>query len=156
MLLKMKQRAAEGENWASAPHEHSASQHIKTTMGKRLSDIAKKNGVKGWDETNKRMETRFLIKKAIKALPKKAQRDFKKEMLKDIVGGIGGALIGKTLGNGIIGGTAGYLLRRQLGDKYYKPLANKKERGLLEKRAKQKPKNLLSKGPNQKGAPNHD
>jgi hypothetical protein len=144
-LRQMEVRASEGENWATAPHERSASQHIKTALGKHLSMIAKNEGVKGWDETKRRMETRFLIKKAIKSLPKKAQRDFKKELLHDLVVGAGGALIGKTLGHGLIGGTAGYLLAKRLGNKQYKPLANKKERQELEKRAHQKQKGLISK-----------
>ena len=142
-LRQMEVRASEGENWASAPHERSASQHIKTALGKHLSKIAKNEGVKGWDETKRRMETRFLIKTAIKALPKKAQRDFKKELLHEIAGSLAGAAVGKTLGHGLIGGVVGGLIERRLGHKQYRQLGNKAQRKELEKRQKAPIKGLL-------------
>ena len=148
-LQHMKDRVSEGDNWMLPAHERAASQHAYTAMKKRLSDIAKQEGVKGWDETNKRMEARLLAMKAIKKLPKKAQRDFKKEMLKDIAAGLGGALIGKTLGNGIIGGTAGYLLHKRLGEKKYQSIGSKKELQEIEKNRSLPQKGLLAKGPNQ-------
>jgi hypothetical protein len=142
-LRQMEVRASEGENWATAPHERSASQHIKTALGKHLSKIAKNEGVKGWDETKRRMEIRFLIKKATKAMPKKAPRDFKKELIREIAGGLAGAAIGKTLGHGLLGGLVGSLVERRIGTKQYKKLGNKKERKEMENRAHHKPTSLL-------------
>ncbi len=157
-MLQMKQRASEGENWATAPHERTASQHIKTALGNMLSQHAKNEGVKGWDETNKRMEIRFLIKKAVKALPKKASRDFKKEFVHDLAASLGGALIGKTLGHGVIGGTAGYMLASRLGGPKYKSLGNKKQEKELYAKAHGSPERLVKSlltatphSPNKKG-----
>lgn len=144
-LQLMKERATEGENWATPSHERSASQHIYTTMKKKLSEVAKAHNVKGWDETNKRMESRILAIKAIKKMPKKAERNKRKELIHDLLAGAGGALIGKTLGNGILGGTAGYLLAHRLGGKHYKGIGTKQEKLHAQARAKQKEKSLLIK-----------
>lgn len=143
-LRQMEVRASEGENWATAPHERSASQHIKTALSKRLSAVAKNEKVKGWDETKRRMEIRFLIKKAIKKLPKKAQRDFKKELLKEVAGIAAGGLIGKLLGqNTVASALVGGLVQHQLHSKNYKNLASKKERALMNRRANARIKRLV-------------
>lgn len=140
-LQEMKDRVSEGDNWALPFHERKASQHVYSSMKKRLSDIAKHEHVKGWDETNKRMEARLAAIKAIKKMPKKAERDKKKELMHDLLGAAGGALIGKTLGNGLVGSTAGYLLARRLDKKHYKSIGSQKE---LHAAAEKKQSSLLS------------
>ena len=132
------------KDFARPQWERSAATHIKASLVKRLDEIAKQEKIHGWSETKKRMEVRFAIKKAIKALPKKAPRDFKKEFMHDLMVGAGGALIGKTLGHGLIGGTAGYLLASRLGGKHYKSFGSKKEQEELSRRSQEKPKSLLS------------
>ena len=141
-LLSVSQR-----DFAKPAHERAAAAHVKEAMRKRLSEIAKKEGVKGWDETNKRMEGNILGKKAIKALPKKAPRDKNKELLHDIVGGLGGALIGKTLGNGILGSAAGYVVANRLGKKHYKNLGSRKEQEEAKKNKSKPLQGLLAKRP---------
>ena len=149
-LQEMQKKLSVNEKDFARPQwERSSATHIKASLVKRLDEIAKQENIKGWSETKKRMEIRFAIKKAIKALPKKAPRDFKKEMLKEIVGVASGALIAKTLGqNSLVGGLVGGLVQNQLHKKSYKQLSSKKERGLLERRAKAHPQNLLNGKPN--------
>lgn len=143
-LQQMKERSSEGSDWSTPHHEREASQHIYKTMGKHLSAIAKKEGIKGWDETNKRMEARILAIKAIKKLPKKATRDKKKEFRREIASALAGAAIGKTFGHGLLGGAIGDVVGRRLTRKHYKKIGTSEERKEGEKRAQQKQKGLIS------------
>jgi hypothetical protein len=154
-LLDMARKASTGENWATPSYDKSASQHIKSALKKHFVKLSENEGIKGMKETERRMETRFLIKKAIKAMPKKAPRDFKKEflhgLLKEAAGAAGGALIGKIAGKGLLGGIAGgvaggilsHQLNSKLGKKEYKKIGNKKQREEMEHRSHQKPASLL-------------
>lgn len=144
-LNQMRKRIQFSKNdWNRPAHERDADQHLYSALRKRQSELAKQDGIKGFDETMKRMEERILTMKAIEKLPKKAARDKWKEFRKDLIAGLAGGLIGKTLGNGILGGTAGYLLEQRLGKKEYKKLGSKHERGLLEKRKQIPQKGLIS------------
>jgi hypothetical protein len=149
-LQKKKELLSVNErDFARPQHERDAAVHIKEVMRKELSEIAKKEGVKGWDETNKRMEANILVKKLIKAFPKKAARDIRKEFGKDLLASVAGGLVAKTLGaNSLTGNIAGYLIQRQLGSKEYKPLGTKEARQEAERKGKTPQKGLLSKDKN--------
>lgn len=144
-LQLMKDRATEGVDWSAPYHERKASQHIYNAMKGRLSDVAKIHNVKGWDETNKRMEARILAQKAIKKMPKKAQRDKFKEFKKDMLAALAGGLVSKTLGHGTLPGLiAGHVIERQLNKAEYKKIGSKHELTEAEKRRKMPQKGLLS------------
>lgn len=143
-LQQMKERVAEGQNWATPAHERSASQHIYSTMRKKLSEIAKKHNVKGWDETNKRMEARILAKKAIKKLPKKAARDKGKEFRKDLMASILGGVTAKAFGqNSLAGGIVGHLIESKLGKREYKKFGSKEDQRKAVERSKTPQKSLI-------------
>lgn len=146
-LQKKKELLSVSErDFAKPRHERDAAAHVKEAMRKRLSEIAQKEGVKGWDETNKRMEAHILAKKAIKKLPKKAKRDKGKELRKEITGALAGALIGKTVGNGLVGGLLGDIVSRRLGKKEYKKIGTREEQEAARKQSEKKPESLLTGG----------
>lgn len=131
-------------DFAKPQHERAAATHVKEAMRKHLSEIAKREGVAGWDETNRRMEALILAKKAVKKLPKKAQRDKVKEFRKDLMASLAGGAVGHLLGHGIAGTVAGHLIERQLGDKEYKKIGSKKEREHAHHKSKQHPRESLA------------
>ena len=122
-----------GLAYALPDDQRSALQHIERGVSKHLSGLAHLHGKgKEWDDAHKRMETRFLLKRAIAAMPKKAQRDFKKEAMRDIGMAVGGALLGKLSRTGPVGEFAGllggHLLSSKAGKRYYKELKKSSKR----------------------------
>lgn len=144
-LQLMKDRATEGADWSAPYHERKAAQHVYHAMKHRLSTVAKSHKVQGWDETNKRMEARLLAIKAIKKMPKKAERDKFKEFRHEIAAAMAGAAIGKiTGGNRLAGALAGYLIDRKLGKNAYKNIGTQAEIARAQQHKKQPQVGLLS------------
>jgi hypothetical protein len=128
-LQKKKELLSVNEkDFARPQHERAAAAHVKEAMRKRLSKIAKQDGIKNWDEVNRKMEAYILAKKAIKHLPKKAERNKGKEFRKDLIASLLGAGAAKVFGkNSFAGGLVGHLIERQLGKKEYKKLLTSKK-----------------------------
>lgn len=144
-LQKKKELLSVSEkDFAKPAHERATATHVKEAMRKRLSEIAKHEGIKGWDETNRRMEAMVLAKKLINKLPKKAVRHKDKEFVKDLAASIAGGAVGELLGHGLAGGIAGHFIERQLGKKEYKKIGSKKERKESEEKGKKMPSESLA------------